>query len=131
MFLRSTKLKALHNPEAQLKVIKNYLRAIKKWEPEAWQTPKKYITLRGAGLWGICFIGAEVTDRVLAQGKFDTTAIFQILKSGPDWDWSNNGSFKGYSGRGGAVQIMEIVISEFQDESGVSIKSLHQKIMNS
>ncbi|MFG0247547.1 MAG: hypothetical protein ACF8OB_01565, partial [Phycisphaeraceae bacterium JB051] len=85
--------------------------------------------LRGAGFWGICFIGASVIDRVLSQGKYTEQAMLTILKSGPDWDWSNKGDFAGLSGRGGAVKIRDKVVKEFADLSGISIKDLAQKII--
>jgi DGQHR domain-containing protein len=130
MLSRPTKLTALRDADAQYKVIRNYFQAIKKWQPQAWTEPNKYLLLRGAGLWGICFIGAEVIDRVLARGKFRTDEMYRILKSGKDWDWSNAGDFQGYSGRGGALKISNNVTAEFQDESGVSVKALFGKIMS-
>ena len=130
MCSRPTKLTALNDPDAQYKVIRNYFGAVRKWLPEAWKQPKRYILLRGAGLWGICFIGADVIDRTLSQGKFGVDDMLKILKSGTEWDWSNKGSFAGYSGRGGAVKIMEQVVAEFQDESGISIRSLFRQIMD-
>jgi hypothetical protein len=87
--------------------------------------------LRGSGLWAICFIGAEVIDRVLAQGQFKVEAMLDVLNSGMEWDWSNNGPFQGLAGRGGARSISNQVTHEFQDTSGVSIKSLSKEIMQS
>lgn len=130
MLVRPTKLNALNDPDAQYKVIKNYFLAFKKWEPEAWEDYKNHIPLRGAGLWAVCFLGAEVIDRALAKGKFKPDDMLQILKTGRSWDWSNKGDFQGYSGRGGAVKISEIIVGELQDESGVSVKSLFKKIMD-
>jgi hypothetical protein len=129
MFSRPTKLNALNDVDAQYKTIRNYFLALKRYQPEAWTTPGKFLLLRGAGLWGACFIGAEVIDRTLGQGKYKTEDMLKILKSGKRWDWSNEGDFKGFSGRGGAVRIRDAVVGEFADESGVSVKSLFQKIM--
>lgn len=129
MLSRPTKLTALRDPDAQYKVIRNYFIALQMWEPSAWDSPSKYILLRGAGLWGACFIGADVIDRALSQAKFKPDDMLIILQSGKDWDWSNKGDFQGYSGRGGAVQISDKVTSELQDESGISVSSLYQRIM--
>ena len=129
MFSRPTKLTALGNADAQYKVINNYFHAVKRWHPQAWENPKKYLLLRGAGLWGICFIGSEVIDRVLTQGEFGIEDMLQILESGRDWDWSNKGPFQGLSGRGGAVKICDQVTAEFRDESGVSLKDVYEAIM--
>jgi DGQHR domain-containing protein len=130
MLTRPTKLTALHDTDAQYKVIRNYFQAVKKWQPEVWKDPSKYILLRGSGLWGICFIGTEVIDRALARSKFKLEDMLRILRSGKNWDWSNKGDFQGLGGRGGAVQISNRVTAELQDESGMSIKSLYSKIMD-
>ena len=127
---RPTKLSALRDPDAQYRVIKNYFHALKKWAPDSWVEPKKYLMLRGAGLWGVCFIGAEVIDRSLGRAKFASDDMLEILKSGKQWDWSNKGDFQGYSGRGGASKISDTVTAEFSDEKGVSVKTLYNKIMS-
>jgi DGQHR domain-containing protein len=130
MLSRPTKLTALDDPDAQAKVIKNYFKAVRKWVPEGWENPKQYLVLRGAGLWGICFIGAEVIDRTLGKGKYGVEDMYEVLSSGKEWDWSNKGHFQGLSGRGGAVKIRDMVTKEFQDEQGVSVRSLFKKIMD-
>lgn len=130
MLSRPTKLTALSDVDAQYKVIRNYLEAVKEWQPQAWNEPTKYLVLRGSGLWGICFIGADVIDRVLKQGKFGPEDMLQILKSGKNWDWSNTGDFQGYGGRGGASKICDQVTKEFVDASGVSLRDLHRAIMS-
>ena len=81
MLSRPTRLTALDDADAQYKVTKNYLEAVKRWIPEAWKKPKEYVALRGAGLWGIFFIGADVIDRALRDGNFSPDAMLKILKS--------------------------------------------------
>ena len=129
MFSRPTKLTALKDAEVQYKLVRNYFAAVKKWQPQAWDEPSKYLVLRGSGLWGICFIGADVIHRVLTQGKFGVEDMYQIFVSGKDWDWSNKGDFQGYGGRGGAVRICNEVTREFVDETGFSLRDLHRAIM--
>lgn len=130
MLSRSTQLPRLDDAEAKYKVIRNYFVAFKQWQPKSWAEPKDYIVLRGAGLWAVCFIGAHVIDRVLLQGKFDVDALLAVLKSGRDWDWSKSGDFKGYSGRGGALEIARQVTSKLHDEERISTKDLFSKIMS-
>jgi hypothetical protein len=130
MFSRPTKLNALNDVDAQYKIIKNYFSALRKYIPEAWTNPENYLLLRGAGLWGACFIGAEVIDRTLAQGKYKTEDMLKILRAGKKWDWTNAGEFRGLSGRGGAVRIRDLVVGELADDSGVSVRSLFQKILS-
>lgn len=129
MLTRSTQLPRLQDAEAQYKVIKNYFIAIKTWQPNAWSTSKDYIILRGAGLWAISFLGAQVIDRALMNNKFDTQSLLNILKSGKEWDWSNSGSFKGLSGRGGALEISNKVSRYLKDSNQISTEQLFDQIM--
>jgi DGQHR domain-containing protein len=129
MLTRSTQLPRLEDAEAQYKIIRNFFAAFKKWQPKSWSEPKEYITLRGSGLWAVCFIGAHVIDRALLQDKFDTDTMFTILKSGKDWDWSKQGDFKGLGGRGGALEISKRVTAKLQDEKRMSTKQLFENIM--
>ncbi|MGB8261387.1 MAG: DGQHR domain-containing protein [Terracidiphilus sp.] len=129
MLSRSTQMSHLEDAEAQHRVIRNYFEAFKKWQPKAWSSPKEYIVLRGAGLWAVCFIGAQVIDLALLQDKFDVEEMYKILKSGADWDWSKKGDFKGLSGRGGALEISNRVTRKLQSKGRMSTKQLFDKIM--
>ena len=57
--------------------------------------------------------------------------MLKILKSGPDWDWSPKGEFKGYSGRGGASEIAKKIEDQLDIDSKVSMKKLGEKIKES
>lgn len=129
MLSQPSKLTELPVVDVQYVVIRNYFKAVKEWQPEAWREYAKYIVLRGAGLWAICFIGASVIDKTLSSGKYTTSDMLKILKSGKSWDWSKSGDFTALGGRGGAVIIRDMVVSEFTDESGISIKALAEKIL--
>jgi len=129
MLSQPNKLTELPDADVQYTVIRNYFKAVREWLPEAWQEPTQYLVMRGAGLWAICFIGATVIDRTLSSGNFIPAYMLKVLRSGPSWDWSRAGNFAGYSGRGGAVKIRDAVVSEFSDESGISIKALAEKIL--
>lgn len=128
MLSRPTRLTSLDDVDIQAAVIKNYFAALKLWESDAWKSPKEYLMLRGAGLWGVCFLGASVIDRALGKGKYKAADMVEILRSGQEWDWSKNGDFQGYSGRSGALKISDIIVSELEDSSGGSLKSLIRKI---
>lgn len=130
MLSRQSKLVNLRDPDAQYKVIRNYFAALRKWVPSAFEDPKKSLLLRGAGLWGVCFLGTEVIDRALAQGKFSIDEMLEVLRSGKPWDWTNSGDFAGFSGRGGALKISQTIASEFKDSSGVSTRQLYKQIMD-
>lgn len=131
MLSQPGKLTELPDVDVQYVVIRNYFSAVKQWQPEAWKEPLKYLVLRGTGLWAICFIGATVVDKSLAAGKFSPPDMLNILQSGPTWDWSKSGDFSGYSGRGGATKIRDMVVRDFKDDSGISIKQLAEKILRS
>ena len=130
MLSRSTQLPRLDDAEAKYLVIRNYFLAFKMWQPKTFSEPKDYIALRGAGLWAVCFIGAHVIDRALLQSKFDVDTMFKILGSGRDWDWSKGGDFKGFSGRGGALEIAKNVTSKLHDEERMSTKELLDSILS-
>lgn len=125
---RSSKIDQLNDIEAEYLFIRNYWNALKKWVPGAWEEPKKYLLLRGAGLWGACMLGGIIIDRCLEKGKYTIQDMLGILNSGLLWDWSRNGDFRGLSGRGGAVEIANRISAEFSSESGVSIRRLAEKI---
>ena len=129
MLTRSTQLPRLEDSEAMYRVIRSYFTAFKHWQPKSWSEPKEHITLRGSGLWAVCFIGAHVIDRALLQDKFDTDTMLAILKSGKNWDWSKAGDFKGLGGRGGALEISKRVTAKLQDEKRMSTKQLFENIM--
>lgn len=123
------KLTALQDVDVQYKVIQTYFNALKKWESGGWDKPKEYIMLRGVGFWSVCFIGADVIDRVLGEGKYAAKDMLEILNSGKKWDWTRNGDFKGYGGQIGAKSIRDLVICEFENKDGLTIKDLAKRIM--
>ena len=129
MLSRSTQLPRLADAEAQYRVIRNYLDAVKQWQPRAWTSPKEYILLRGSGLWAICFLGAHVVDRALLQDQFTIKHMLAVLKSGKDWDWSRKGDFIGLGGRGGALEISNRVARKLTDDNRMSTKQLFDRIM--
>lgn len=130
MLSRSTQLPHLVDASAQYVVIRNYFEALKMWQPNAWTNIKEYLLLRGTGLWAACFLGAQVIDRTLLKQKFDSEAMTEILQSGRQWDWSNKGDFKGFSGRGGALEISNRIARFLKDENTISTNQLFQKIMS-
>jgi len=129
MLSRSTELPRLEDAEGKYRIIRNYFSAFKRWQPKSWSNPKEYITLRGTGLWAVCFIGAHVIDRALKQDKFDIAEMLKILKSGKDWDWSKKCDFKALGGRGGAAEISKRVTAKLQDDNRMSTEQLLEKIM--
>lgn len=131
MLSRQTRLTSIGDPDGQLVLVKNYLKAVREWVPEAWDSPKDYLLLRGAGLWGTFFLGADVIDRALAKKTYSQADMLEILKSGKTWDWARGGSFQGLSGRGGAVRIADMVIRELRDDEGISMNDLLAQIINS
>lgn len=128
MLSRPTRLTSLDDVDVQATVIKNYFHALMKWQPMAWRRPKDYLMLRGAGLWGVCFLGASVIDRALGQSQYKTDDMLRILRSGREWDWAKGGDFQGYSGRGGALKISDLIVAELDAGSGGSLKSLIDRI---
>ena len=130
MLSRPSRLTALPDADAQLVVIRNFFEASRHWVPEAWDDPKGYLMLRGAGLWGLCFIGAFVIDLVMSKNAFDYRDMLRVLRSGRKWDWTSKGDFAGLSGRGGAVKISDRVTAELSGEGDLSSAALFKKIMD-
>ncbi len=130
MLSRSSQLQMLTDADAQFALIKNYFTAVKKWQKDAWEKPREYIMLRGSGLWAICFIGSNVIDKVLIEEKYKSDDMLKILKSGKNWDWSNNGEFKGFGGRGGASEISNKVTKQFFGGSKLSSQDFIKKMMD-
>jgi DGQHR domain-containing protein len=128
MFSQPSRLSAIDDVDMQYTVISNYFLALKKWEPECWLDPKSYLMLRGAGFWGVCFLGAEIIDRGLKKGHYKSDDLLKILESGRKWDWTNKGDFSGFSGRGGAIKIRDKIVSEIADDESVSLRNLMKQI---
>ena len=129
MLSRSSQLPMLADADMQYALIRNYFIAVRKWQKGAWDKPHDYIILRGSGLWAICFIGGNVIDKVLIQEKYKSNDMLKILKSGKNWNWSNNGDFKGYGGRGGALEISKKVVNQFFGGSKMSSQDFIKKMM--
>ena len=128
MYSRSTQLHRLNDTDAQYIIIKNYFNAIKKWIPDAWSKPKDFIALRGVGLWALCYLGSQVIDRGLLNGKFDEDTFLDILNSGKEWDWSNKGDFKGFSGAQGAQEISNKIARHLKNTNQISTEELLREI---
>ncbi len=126
---KSSQLPLVPDADAQFRLIRNFFSAMKRWQPKAWSNPREYIVLRGAGLWAVCFIGAVVIDKVLLTDQYKIEDMLRILKSGKAWDWSNGGDFKGFSGRGGALEICKKVARDFGADQRMSTKDLYARIM--
>ena len=95
------------------------------------ESPIVYLMLRGAGLWAICFLGAQVIGHALLQDKYQMDSLLEILKSGRewDWDWNNKGDFVGYSGRGGALEISIKISRHLKGSNQLSTDLLFTEIM--
>ena len=128
MYSKSTHLSRLDDTDAQYTVIKNYFLAVKEWIPDAWLKPKDFLALRGVGLWAICYLGSQVIDRGLMNGKFDKQSFLDILNSGKEWDWSNKGDFKGYSGAQGAQEISNKIARHLKHSTQISTQELLDQI---
>ena len=100
-------------PDGQAALIMRYWQAVKRWVPEAWKEPKKYIVIRSTGFWAMSFIGSAVIDHALTTGEVTASAMLKTLRSGRQWDWTTAGDFRGFGGRAGATEIATAVTGEF------------------
>lgn len=126
---KSIQLPRLDNIQAQYKLIENYFNAVKLWQPSPFTEHNNYLMLRGVGLWSICIIGSYIIDTSINNKEFTVDYMFNLLKSGKTWNWSNSGDFKGYSGRGGANEISKKITREIQSKNGQSIDDMISEIL--
>ena len=111
-------------------LIRNYFLALKQWQPKSWEEPHNYLLLRHTGFWGACFLGGIIIDHCINKSKLEVDDMVKLLKSGKDWNWANDGDFKGLSGRGGAKEISEIVKKYLPTKAGISMIAMREKIVS-
>jgi DGQHR domain-containing protein len=129
MLTRSTKLSQFPDADAQYKVIKNFWIALKKWLPKAWNSPRDYTIFKGVGLYAISYVGIEVIDRSLLNGKFSSEDMLEYLKQMPSESLASGGT-AAYSGRGGGRKLANDLIANLEEEGEVSLSKLQKLILS-
>jgi hypothetical protein len=104
------------NPEARLKVIDNYWKAVAAVFPDAWQDKRNYILLQSIGLNGFAEYGATIIDRQKGNVQVeDFTEVLKGIKPNLKLDRS---AYEGIAGAGGAKFIAK-QLSEASTEENI------------
>jgi DGQHR domain-containing protein len=117
----SVKLRSFSEIQPKYVLIRTYWNAVAKTFPQEWADPRKYLLLRGFGVWSMSILGAEIIDRCLTRhidsGQLENEMnayLHQVIMS-VDWD-STEGNVTGYGGRVGARDLADKMKSSLSDE---------------
>jgi hypothetical protein len=130
MLSRSAKLSQFPDADVQLKVIKNYWNAVRKWLPDAWVHPNDYIIFKGVGLYAISYLGIEIIDRCLLRGKYSTKDMLTYLKQLPETDLLKSKGSLAYAGRSGGRKLANDLIADLEEEGEISLSNLQKMILS-
>ncbi|MGZ5436575.1 MAG: DGQHR domain-containing protein [Pyrinomonadaceae bacterium] len=130
MLSRSAKLSQFPDADVQLKVIKNYWNAVRKWLPDAWKNPNDYIIFKGVGLYAISYLGIEIIDRCLLRGKYSTKDMLTYLRQLPETDLLRSKGNLAYAGRSGGRKLANDLIADLEEEGEISLSNLQKMILS-
>ncbi|MDO8751601.1 MAG: DGQHR domain-containing protein [Dehalococcoidia bacterium] len=128
MLKLSIKLRDYKEIEDKCVIIRTYWSAVAKTFAQEWADPKKYLLLRGWGIWSMSIVGADIIDRCLGPGVIwsqleDRMAAYLYQIRGTlNWD-AKEGDVTGYGGRLGAATLADRM-REFLSEEGVDMRIL-------
>ena len=132
MLKRSIKLQDFDEIEAKCAIIRTYWSAVARTFSQQWADPKKYLLLRGWGIWSMSIVGADIIDRCLGPAVIwdqleDRMASYLRQISGTiDWDASADDA-KGYGGRLGAAELAG-KMRQFLSDEGVDLRALAEGV---
>jgi len=128
MLKLSIKLRDYKEIEDKCVIIRTYWTAVKRVFSQEWADSKKYLLLRGYGVWSMSIVGADILDRCLGPrvkwDKFEDqiAAYLRQIRGVLNWD-AKDGDVKGYGGRLGAAQLAD-KMKEFLSDEGVDMRIL-------
>jgi hypothetical protein len=90
------------------KAIKSYWRAVKNTFLIEWNDPKSNLLLSSFAFYAWSKLGGMVIDRCIRKVKPTIDEMqAQLLTIKKNIDWSKNGAFKGFGGKGGADKAFQ------------------------
>ena len=109
-------------------VIRTYWSAVAKTYAQEWADSKKYLLLRGFGIWSMSILGADIIDRCMTRpisvNQYGDEMVAYLNQTRIDVDWDEEtGNVRHYGGRLGARELAVKMGSSLSDE-GVSIGSI-------
>lgn len=104
------------SPDARLKVIDNYWKAVAATFPDAWQNKRDFILLQSIGLNGFAEYGATIIDR--QGGDIHVEAFQEVLEGIKPKVNLERGAYEGIAGAGGAKFVAK-QLSEASTEENI------------
>jgi len=117
----SIKLRAFSEIEDKYVLIRTYWNAVAKTFAQEWADTKKYLLLRGFGVWSMSILGAEIIDRCIIrpinanQYEDEMAAYLHQTRIDVDWD-ASEGNVRHYGGRVGARELADKMKHSLSDE---------------
>ncbi|TET37062.1 MAG: DGQHR domain-containing protein [Dehalococcoidia bacterium] len=111
-------------PEVRNKyvIIRTYWSAVATVFSEEWADSKKYLLLRGFGVWCMAILGAEIIDRCFNRGippsQLENEMADYLSQTSRDVNWDRKeGNITHKGGRVGARELADIMKMSLSDES--------------
>jgi len=103
-------------------IIRTYWSAVKGVFSEEWADAKKYLLLRGFGVWCMAILGAEIIDRCFNRGippsQLENEMADYLSQISRDVNWDRKeGNITHKGGRVGARELADIMKMSLSDES--------------
>lgn len=117
----SIKLRAFSEIEDKFVLIRTYWSAVARVFAREWADSKKYLLLRGFGVWCMSILGAEIIDRCIirpinsSQYEDEMAAYLNQTRIDVDWD-ASEGNVRHYGGRVGARELADKMKKSLSDE---------------
>ena len=92
------------------------------------KNPKDYVIFKGVGLYAISYIGIDVIDRCLLNGKYGSADMLKYLDQMPK-DSLSRGASSAYAGRGGGRVLANELLEYVSDDGKLSIPALQNLIL--
>ncbi len=128
MLKLSIKLRDYKEIEDKCVLIRTYWTAVKEVFSQEWADSKKYLLLRGYGVWSMSIVGADILDRCLGprvkwnELESQIAAYLHQIRGVINWD-ASEGDARGYGGRLGAAELAN-KMREFLSDEGVDMRIL-------
>ncbi len=124
----SIKLRAFSEIEDKYVLIRTYWSAVARTFAQEWADSKKYLLLRGFGVWSMSILGAEIIDRCIIRpinpDHYEDEMVAYLNQTRIDVDWdASEGNVRHYGGRVGARNLADKMKHSLSDED-VNMRSI-------
>jgi len=118
----SPKLRGVPELRNKYIIIRTYWNAVARVFSEQWADQKKYLLLRGFGIWCMSLLGAEIIDRCFNRGippnQLENEMAAYLSQTSRDVNWDRKeGNITHKGGRVGARELADIMKMSLSDES--------------